>query len=66
MRMSSCKLVSESLFFNAIGGIMVSVLALSGRSVSLSPREFKLKTIEFGICYSSAKQSIKKYEKRSE
>ena len=58
--MSSCKLVSESLFFNAISGIMVSVLALSGRSMSLSPGEFKLKTIEFGICYN------KKYEKRSE
>ena len=57
--MSSCKLVSESLFFNAISGIMVSVLALSGRSVSLSPGEFKLKTIEFDICYN------KKYEKRS-
>jgi hypothetical protein len=58
--------VSESLFFNAIGGIMVSVLALSGRSMSLSPGEFKLKTIELGICYSSAKQRIKNYEKRSD
>ena len=57
MRMSSCKLVSESLFFNTIGGIMVSVLALSGISVSLSPVEFKLKTIELGICCSSAKHT---------
>ena len=43
MRMSSCKLVSESLFFNAIGGIMVSVLALSGRFVSFEPRGVQTK-----------------------
>ena len=54
--MSLCKLVSESLFFNAIGGIMVSMLT-PRVTVSLSPGEFKLKTIEIGICCSSAKHT---------
>ena len=56
--LSSCKLMSESLFFKAIGDIMVSVFPREcGRSVSLSPVEFKLKTIELGICCSSAKHT---------
>jgi hypothetical protein len=58
--------VSESLFFKAIGDIMVSVFPREcGRSVSLSPVEFKLKTIELGVCCSSGKHTSKRKDQNN-